>query len=182
VAIPAGSLSASVAVQTFADAAIENVETVTASIVAGPTYIVSNPATATVSIFDPPFDRWKAAHFTPAELADPQFHLADEDGDGSGNLIEYAAGTEPHVANPPVSPALVWSMAAMGLELRLYYNKVASDVQYEVQQSATLEPGGWTHAGVSAEFYEAASGLFYQSAPVSALEGAKYLRLRVIGP
>jgi hypothetical protein len=42
-------------------------------------------------------DFWKAARFTAIELADPAVSgdLADPDGDGIPNLMEYALGLEP---------------------------------------------------------------------------------------
>ena len=53
------------------------------------------------------------------------------------------------------------------------------------KQKADREPflmsNGWTHAGISAELYDATSGLSYQAALVAPDETAKFLRLQIIG-
>lgn len=69
-----------------------------------------------------------------------------------------------------------------GTALRLYYGKGADDLSFEVQHTTGLAPAGWTHDGVTAEIYDAGTGLFYQSAPVAPGEPAKFLRLQVAKP
>lgn len=64
ITIPAGSLAASVLVQAFPDSIIEGSETVIASLAANAAYAIASLGNATVTIYDPPFDRWKAANFT----------------------------------------------------------------------------------------------------------------------
>jgi FAD dependent oxidoreductase len=184
VTIPAGKLSESISVQAYADAAVEGSETVTASIVANPAYSIDPPGGAVVTIYDPPFDYWKASHFTPQELSDPQISgdLADIDDDGQTNLAEYALGGSPHLADLPGLPSIQWTTTANGPQLRLYYSKLASDMTFEVQQNSSLTPSTWTHANVSAELYDASSGLFYQATPIAPGDSAKFLRLRMTKP
>jgi lysophospholipase L1-like esterase len=184
VTILAGKLSESISVVPYADAVVEGSETVTASIAANPAYGVGIPATATVTIYDPPFDYWKASHFTPQELADPQVSgdESDIDGDGRNNLAEYALGGNPRQVDLPAQPAAAWVNGANGPQLRLYYAKSGSDLAFEVQQSSLLSPATWSHGNVSAELYDADSGLFYQAAPINAGDSSKFLRLQMIKP
>ena len=180
VTIPAGSLSASVSVNAFPDAAIEGSETVTATLAASAAYAVASPASASVTIYDPPFERWKAARFTPAELNDPLIggDAADSDHDGRSNFLEYALFGNPRQPDASALPALTWQNS----QLRLYYAAAGSDLHFEVQQSPSLTSAAWTHDGVSAELYDAASGLLYQFAPLTPGEPAKFLRLQIIKP
>lgn len=184
VTILANKLSESISVQANADALIEGSETVTASIVGDPAYTTGTPASATVTIFDPPFDYWKASHFSQPELADPQVSgdQADADGDGRSNLAEYALGGDPHQIDVPGLPAIEWINVGNGPQLRLYYAKQGGGLTFEVQQAPSLEPGAWTRSNVGAELYDAAKGLFYQSTPVGQSDSAKFLRLRMIRP
>ena len=133
-----------------------------------------------MTIYDPPFERWKTARFTPAELSNPLTggDAADSDHDGLSNFLEYAFAGNPRLADAPALPAL----SRLNAELRLYYAAGESDLSFEVQQSPSLTPAAWTHNGVSAELYDAASGLLYQSAPIAPGEPAKFLRLQIIRP
>lgn len=179
VTIPAGSLAASLVVEAFPDTIVEGSETVTATLVPNAAYSVGSPSSGTVSILDPPMDRWKAAHFTPAEANNPGVSggTVDADQDGRCNLLEYALGGDPRSMDLPAQPRMQWS----GAQLRLYYDKIDPTLTYEVQQSPSLA-GGWTHAGVSAEQYDPNSGLFFQAASVATGEAVKFLRLRVVAP
>ena len=182
VTIPAGSVAASLSVQAFADSAIEGSETATAALVADAAYGIGTASGASVTIHDPPFDQWKAAHFTAAELGQPLVSgdAADADLDGRANLLEYALGSDPRAAGVPGLPAMGWQSG--GTALRLYYGKGGTDLAFEVQHTSSISPAGWTHDGVSAELYDAGSGLYYQAAPVGAGEAAKFLRLQVVRP
>jgi lysophospholipase L1-like esterase len=184
VTILAGKLSESISVQPFPDTLIEGSETVTAAIVSNPAYSIGTPGAASVTIFDPPFDYWKAAHFTPSELGDPQIsgEQADIDGDGRVNLAEYALGGNPRQADVAGQPAVVRATGASGPELRLYYAKGGDDLTFEVQQSSSLAPAAWTHDNVSAELYDATTRRYYQAAPIGPMETAKFLQLRMTKP
>ncbi len=181
ITIPAGSLSATVLVQGFPDTIAEGTETMTISLAADAAYIVGNPSSATVTILDPPFDRWKAAHFSQPERDDPRISgdLADADRDGESNLLEYAAGTDPRAPHATELPVLQLDAETGDGTLSLYYVKTAADLRYEVQHSPDLADGQWTGEGVTPERYDAASGLFQQSVLVVPSDPARFLRLRV---
>jgi lysophospholipase L1-like esterase len=184
VTIAAGSIAATVSVQALRDANIEGSETVTASISPDPAYRVVAPASANVTIDDPPSDRWKSVYFTDPELRNPAVsgNDADPDRDGVSNLLERGLGLNPRVWEHATLPQLVREPDAQGFRLRLFYRKAAEDLLFEVQQSSALAPGTWSRDGVSVESYDSGSGLFYQSLSVGAEEDARFLRLNVVQP
>jgi lysophospholipase L1-like esterase len=181
VTIPAGSRSASVPVQAFPDGLLEGAETVIATLAPNAAYTIGTSASATITIYDPPFECWKTTNFTATELADPLISddNADLDHDGRSNFLEYALGTDPRLADEMSLPALGWQS---GTQLRFYYSKGGSGLTYQVEQTPLLTSQEWTHEGIGEELYDAASGLFYQSLPVAPSDSAKFLRLRVIQP
>ena len=83
------------------------------------------------------FSEWQAAHFTTAELADPAISgaNADPDGDGRPNLIEYAFGLDPLVADQDASSSAIGPNG-----LTLTYPEVvgATDLLYHLEQSPDL--------------------------------------------
>jgi uncharacterized repeat protein (TIGR03803 family) len=85
----------------------------------------------------PVYNRWKLEKLGSAVAAD----TADADGDGIPNLLEYAQGTLPTVADAGSGMAV----GRAGNELQLTFRKslAAGDVVLTVQQSATLN-GNWT--------------------------------------
>jgi len=69
------------------------------------TYLPATPVTRRFAVL-PGVNAWRAAWFTPAELANPTIGnlLADPDGDGRVNLLEYALGSSPFLpAGPPLT-------------------------------------------------------------------------------
>lgn len=89
------------------------------------------------------YQSWRAGVFTAQELANPALEEslwgdhADADGDGRGNLLEYAAGTDPRAANPGTE-ALTVESAGQRLTLTFRKNLAASDLIYQVQTATDL--------------------------------------------
>jgi hypothetical protein len=108
VTIPANQLTAIVNVTPLADSVAEGDETVTLTLTSNFAYGFDAPGSATVTIHDLPFDAWRFAHFTAAELANQAIsgELADFDGDGIVTLAEYGLGLDPKVANVTGLPTL----------------------------------------------------------------------------
>ena len=80
---------------------------------------------------------WRAAYFGTAENSGDAADLADPDGDGIPNLIEYATGTYPTMPNAsPVSAA--WN----GNHLAIIFNRArdATDIIYQVLAGNDLSP------------------------------------------
>jgi len=81
------------------------------------------------------FSQWKSATFSAQELADPLIgaDMADPDGDGFGNLLEYAFGCDPFSAEPVL---VTQSDAPHGL---IYPERIdATDLLYHFCESTDL--------------------------------------------
>lgn len=94
---------------------------------------------------DTPFGIWQAANFTAAELLDPTIsgELGDPDGDGSGNLLEFALGMQPQVADPENLPKFVIVADGGQSYPGLSYERVkGSGLTFAIERSGDLET--WT--------------------------------------
>jgi Glucose / Sorbosone dehydrogenase len=116
---------------------------------------------------------WLATYFTTPELAQPTVSgdLADPDGDGQCNLLEYALDTDPRSAAG--APALV-ARATPG-QLALDYPAAHPELRYTVEASTDLVT--WSSAGVSDT---AALDPAVRTATIPRAEGERsFLRLRI---
>lgn len=98
-----------------------------------------------------PYDAWLGEHFNAAELADPAISgdLADPDGDGIANLLEYAFTMGPRgngQAGLPTS-ALVQRRGESALELSFTRRKLPHGLAYAVEASTDLED--WSPASLT---------------------------------
>ena len=89
-----------------------------------------------------PYQTWQNSHFTAAQLADPTISgdLADPDGDGVGNLLEYALNLDPLSASRAGLPILGATTLSGNTYLTLTHTKpkAATDLTYVVEVSADL--------------------------------------------
>lgn len=106
------------------------------------------------SALDTGYAAWRATHFGPDELSDPLVagDSADPDGDGRGNLLEYALGTLPRDAADGAVNAPALALAGDRLSLSYTRPEDRADLLYVVEWSADLAT--W-HAG--ADHLEAAA-------------------------
>ncbi|OAI41772.1 hypothetical protein AYO41_01415 [Verrucomicrobia bacterium SCGC AG-212-E04] len=108
VAVPAGSSGVNVNITPLSDGTTASrTETVILTLASGTDYLTSAPNSATVIIVgDSGYDAWRITKFSAAELLDPAISGpgANPTGDGVSNLLKYALGLDPHVANAGALP------------------------------------------------------------------------------
>jgi len=94
-----------------------------------------------------PWEDWRNANFSSAELADPLISGpdGDKDRDGLVNLLEYATATNPGLPN--TVPATAEKDGAT-LEFTYTRSKAATDLSFLVKWSGTLAPGSWSTTGI----------------------------------
>ena len=101
-----------------------------------------------------PIEQWRNAHFganagNPAIAGD----LADPDGDGLANLLEYALNLDPLL---PGASGLVMDLETIStsqyLRLTATKNPAATDVTFSIEVTGTIGiPASWTTAGTTVE-------------------------------
>jgi hypothetical protein len=135
VTIPIGAASVTIDVVLFADSLPEGVETVELTVGPDTARYAIATAAVTLTITDLPVDDWRHRKFggsanNPAIAGD----LADPDGDGLANLLEYGFNTNPLDPNP--GPALTFE----GPDLVLTYRRcvAATDVTFDIRASSDL--------------------------------------------
>ncbi len=89
-----------------------------------------------------PYESWKLAKFTSAELLDPQISgsAADPDRDGISNLLEFALGGEPKSSNTGILPRSGTTTVGADKFLTFTYTRSAttSGIDYIPEASSNL--------------------------------------------
>jgi hypothetical protein len=137
---------------------------------------------AILSIIEGPAGVWRSAHFGKnANIAATAGDLADADGDGMVNLLEYALATDPNAANTNAS--LTGLLAANRLNLQFHRNTSASDLTYVVEASDNLET--WTtlmtYTAGTGWVANIAGATVAESAPVGVLPD-QYVNVTITDP
>lgn len=101
-------------------------------------FAVLGQSAINIHIRETPWHRWLAAQFGATGANDPLISgdNIDRDGDGSVNLLEYAAGTDPQAPAQDAAPTV--SMAGTQLVLTFRRDTAATDLTYIVQVSSDL--------------------------------------------
>jgi hypothetical protein len=137
ITIPPGVLAANIFVTPLGDYLTTNQVTVTVALTASPNYVLTNLASATATILDWPVDVWQRANFSAAQLANPAISgdAADPAGDGLPNLIKYALGLSPWIAEAnPLVPVVMNGTVT----LTYPHSRFATDVSLDVEWSPDL--------------------------------------------
>jgi hypothetical protein len=101
---------------------------------------IGSQSTAVLTIQEESYEAWKFAHFAANANNDAiAGDLADPDGDGIANLLEYAMASDPNVGGTEGTTSGV--IVANHFQLHLRRNTSASDLTYIVQAGNTL--GTW---------------------------------------
>ena len=188
ITIPAGAVSASLPLTAPADSLVEGTESLTVALAASPDLQPGRFPSVTLTVTDPPWDAWRAAHFPPQDIAaagrsEP---LADPDGDDLTNLVEWHTAGNPLAADqPPLSLAPGPDPGTFLVSLRLARGIDPAASRLEMSRDlVSWEPAGplpiADHAEVpAASGRPAADRLTLRWSPPA---GRRALRLRVALP
>jgi len=129
-----------------------------------------------------PWLTWRNAEFTPTELANPAVsgETADPEGDGLGNLLEYAFKLPPK--NASTSPVTVSQLDPDALYVTFPLNVNASDLLIAVQHCPDL--ASWTDSGVTYELLGVVGGVqtIRARVPRSAPDPRRFIRVWISKP
>ena len=114
VSIPANQAQTTLTVSAVADTLAEGDESLTLTLAAG-SYLAGPAAAVTLTIRDRPFDAWRAATFSTAELAAGP---GDFDADGLPDLIEWATGSDARRSGDPAPLTIFMENGSLLLALR----------------------------------------------------------------
>ncbi|HVV73496.1 MAG TPA: hypothetical protein VHI52_18630, partial [Verrucomicrobiae bacterium] len=89
-----------------------------------------------------PFDQWRWTHFSTTDNNGPAADNADPDNDGLVNLVEYALGLDPKVADRQPLSAVI-EQGHLTLSYRRPY-PAPTDVIYLPEVSETLDAPAWS--------------------------------------
>jgi hypothetical protein len=145
----ADSNPSNIAIIPLADDLVEGDKTVVLTLLSSTAYNIVSPISATVTIHDTPFDTWLLSEFgTNANNPAISGDLADPDGDGIVNLLEYALNLNPNVASGTGLPTERIDPACGCLSLT--YTKVLSAIDLTYTVEASSNPGGsWSTNGIT---------------------------------
>ena len=175
--ISAGQTQVAIMVNPLADTLAEGSETATLTLVENGDFALG-AASANVVIADLPADDWRLAKFgADASNFSIAADLADPDGDGIVNLLEYAFSHNPLTFDEP--PSLGFGGAELSLTYR--FNLLAPDLTYVVQKST--DAANWQPALPVDEIISdnGAVRVIRAHVPIGG-EASTFLRLRVTRP
>jgi hypothetical protein len=139
------------------------------------------PHAADILFNAPPREIWNRQHFSNAELGDPALEgqlwgdLADPNANGRSNLMEYALGTNPRLAQEVDDPIIVTSDTD---SLTLVYERDLSKTDIVYQPESSTDLINWI--AVSDTLISKDGEIETRSANTPVTAGSRsYLRLRV---
>jgi autotransporter-associated beta strand protein len=134
-----------------------------------------------LTLITSPIEQWRFTHFGSMLNAGPGLDTADDDGDGTTNLMEYATRMDPNL-----SDTLPQSATKNGSIIDFIYtkNKSATDVTFAVEWSDTLD-NDWSTTGVSAPAILSDNGTTQQikvTVPANSGVTRRFVHLKVTRP
>lgn len=128
-----------------------------------------------------PVESWRQQYFSRRDNAAIAANLADPDGDGIVNLLEYATGSSPLSTSPPSE-----SLQRVDETLVFDHSRLAANADpslvYQIEWSTDLQ--NWSSNGVTSTAQsgtDAANRVRWRSS-IPIATGAKFVRLRVSVP
>ena len=151
VTIPLGETSTTVIVNPLADMAVLGTQSVTLNLAAGSGYDIGAPSSASVQLFDSPFNVWKIQEFgsLAAAQSPSAADTATPAGDGLTNLLKYSLGLAPLVPAANSAPVGAVEDFSGTTHLTLTFTRphpAPGDITYHVEFSSDLPGGVWTPA------------------------------------
>ncbi len=140
-------------------------------------------ANATVAVavnFPTRLEDWRFANFGTAANAGSAADIADPDGDGETNLIEFATGQGPRAGRAAQSSVRA---TASGLEFTYTRSKAALEdgFSFVVEFSDSLLPSSWASLGAGEVASDGPLQTVRAIAP-NAPDGRRFLRLKITSP
>jgi hypothetical protein len=134
--IPEGASSVAISIVPLPDDAPQGDRVATFSLAPSSAFNPGAAVTASVTIHDKPVDQWRLEQFAGAAGDAAAQDLADWDGDGVVNLLEYALGLDPKAAVPDALPQ---ADALNGYATFSFVpNPAATDVTFTVEACTDL--------------------------------------------
>jgi hypothetical protein len=121
---------------------------------------------------------WRWIHFGQSAATGSAADLADPDGDGVVNFLEYAFGSIP--TNPASVSAP--SLQVSGHSLQISFFRARSELTYEILASNTLAPDSWTVIATNPGAVSATVPVVYTDTVSVSEIPRRFLRLRVSLP
>jgi len=137
-AIPAGILATNILITPLGDNLASNQLAVTIALTSSTNYVLTNLASATAVILDWPINVWLRANFSASAQTNPAISgdAATPGHDGLPNLIKYALGLPPQIADAnPLVPAVSNGV----VKLTYPQSASATDVSLDVEWSPDLK-------------------------------------------
>jgi hypothetical protein len=179
VTIPASTREFKLPLTAISSAIPQGEKTLVLQLSTSASYTLDGNSSATIIVRDKPFDSWRFARFSSAELADPSISgpFADPDGSGTVNLLRFFSGTEGMPST---------SILAQGNILYFQFDRqrAAAGLGYAVEESDDLlhwnpSPQLALHAPVQ-DLGEIQQIQIPVRASGALAEGKKFFRLNVV--
>jgi hypothetical protein len=104
---------------------------------------LTTPSTSVLTILEDAYDLWKFEHFgANANNATIAGNLADPDHDGIPNILEFAFGSDPNVAD--INEPLFGSIVSNHFQLQFNRNTSATNLTYTAQVAQSIT-GTWSN-------------------------------------
>ncbi len=155
-------------------------------------YLAASPVDRTITVTASWIDsNWRSAHFTAPELGDPSVsgNLADPDGDGLNNLLEYALKLDPKQRDVP-SPLALTVVEENGQSYHAYrFRRRVPDLGITYQPQIATNLANWSSSaadlvpfGTPSSNGDGTETVIYRSTTPNSTADREFFRLRVVVP